>query len=72
MLRVGKTLEKEELNEQVRSKLDGKFIQLSDGFTHYELKGEQSQKTDVLVHGNVAPYVTWDNTIGALDEQCLT
>ncbi len=35
MFRIGKKLEKEELNEQVRSKLGGKFIQLSDGFTHY-------------------------------------
>ena len=28
-------LEKEELNEQTRSQLDGEFIELNDGFTHY-------------------------------------
>ena len=72
MFRIGKKLEKEALNEQVRSKLDGKFIQLSDGFTHYELKGEQSQKTVVLVHGNLAPYVTWDNTVGDLIDAGFT
>ena len=60
------------MNEQVRSNLDGKFIQLSDGFTHYELKGEQSQKTVMLVHGNVAPYVTSDNTVEDLIDAGFT
>lgn len=32
-------MEKEELNEQVRNKLAGSFVKLSEGFTHYELKG---------------------------------
>lgn len=66
MICIGENLEKEELNEQVRTELDGKFIKLSEGFTHYELKGEKGEKTVVLIHGNAAPYVTWDNTIGAL------
>ncbi|MBN2040222.1 MAG: alpha/beta hydrolase [Spirochaetes bacterium] len=59
-------LEKEELNEQTRSQLDGEFIELKDGFTHYELKGQKDRKTIVLVHGNAAPCVTWDNNVDAL------
>ncbi len=49
-------LEKEELNDQTRSLLNGEFIELSNGFTHYELKGQEDAKTIVLVHGNAAPY----------------
>jgi pimeloyl-ACP methyl ester carboxylesterase len=66
MIRIGGNLEKEELNEQARGELDGMFIELSEGFTHYELIGEEGEETVVLIHGNAAPYVTWDNTIGAL------
>ena len=61
-------LEKEELNEQTREQLDGEFIELSGGITHYELKGEKGAKTIVLVHGNAVPYVSWDNTVDALVE----
>ena len=38
---LGGNLEKEELNEQTRKQLDGEFIELSDGITHYEIKGEK-------------------------------
>lgn len=60
--------EKEELNNQTRKQLEGEFIELSDGVTHYELRGKEGAKTIVLVHGNAAPYVSWDNTIEALVE----
>ena len=66
MIFSGENLEKENLNEQFRNELDGKFVKLSEGFTHYELKGDKGEKTVVLIHGNAAPYVTWDYTIGAL------
>jgi pimeloyl-ACP methyl ester carboxylesterase len=59
-------LEKEVLNEQTRSKLPGSFIKLSDGYTHYEIKGSEDGKTIVLVHGNAAPYFTWDNNYNQL------
>lgn len=36
-------LEKEELNEQTRKYLDGKFIELSSGITHYEFKGQKDR-----------------------------
>lgn len=41
----------------------GSFVQLSAGVTHYELRGDTNGRTVVLVHGNAAPYPTWDNTI---------
>lgn len=59
-------LEKETLNQETRAKLDGNFIELSNGYTHYELKGPVDGKTIILVHGNAAPYFTWDNNIDAL------
>jgi pimeloyl-ACP methyl ester carboxylesterase len=65
---IGGDMEKEELNEQTREQLDGEFIELSGGMTHYELKGEKGAKTIVLIHGNAAPYVSWDNTVDALVE----
>jgi pimeloyl-ACP methyl ester carboxylesterase len=59
-------LEKEVLNEQTRSTLPGSFIKLSDGYTHYELKGTEDAKTILLVHGNAAPCCTWDNNYNEL------
>jgi pimeloyl-ACP methyl ester carboxylesterase len=54
------------LNEQTREHLDGEFIGLSDGITHYELKGDVGAQPIVLVHGNAVPAVSWDNTVDAL------
>lgn len=63
-------LEQEALNEETRKRLDGSFIALSDGVTHYELKGgaegDDGQPTIVLIHGNAVPYCAWDYTINAL------
>lgn len=59
-------LEKETLNQQTRARLEGSFIELSNGYTHYELKGPEDGKTIILVHGNAAPSFTWDNNIDAL------
>lgn len=59
-------LEKEVLNDQTRANIGGEFIELSDGVTHYELKGDEGRKTIVLVHGNAAPYFSWDNNFDYL------
>lgn len=32
--------------------MDGDFVELSGGVTHYELKGAKGTKTIVLIHGN--------------------
>ena len=61
-------VEVDELNDETRSQLEGQFIQLSDGFVHYELKGPPDSLVVVLVHGNAAPYFTWDYNVPALVE----
>lgn len=58
MLRVG-----QDLTAETRSGLPGEFAELSAGVTHYELRGDTAGEFVVLIHGNAAPYVTWDNTI---------
>jgi pimeloyl-ACP methyl ester carboxylesterase len=55
-----------DLTAETRKELPGDFMELSDGFTHYELLGDEANQTVVLIHGNAAPYVTWDNTIDDL------
>lgn len=61
-------VEVDELNDKTRSQLEGQFIQLSDGSAHYELKGPLDSRVVVLVHGNAAPYFTWDYNVPALVE----
>jgi pimeloyl-ACP methyl ester carboxylesterase len=39
--------------------------------THYELRGDPDGGFVVLIHGNAAPYVSWDNTIGDLADAGL-
>lgn len=63
---ITEDLEKEVLNEHTRASINGEFIELSDGVTHYELKGDEQAKTIVLVHGNAAPYFSWDNNFDYL------
>ena len=58
--------EKYELNDKTRASIGGRFIRLSDGYTHYDLSGPEAGRTVVLVHGNAAPCLTWDNTVNAL------
>jgi pimeloyl-ACP methyl ester carboxylesterase len=62
-------METEVLSDEVRAELGGDFIKLSDGYTHYELKGSEEGKTIILVHGNAAPSITWDNNIDALVDE---
>ena len=52
-----------DLTGATREKLTGSFVELSAGVTHYELRGDTEGELVVLIHGNAAPYVTWDNTI---------
>jgi pimeloyl-ACP methyl ester carboxylesterase len=55
-----------ELNEATRTKLGGSYIKLSDGVTHYQLKGPPGAKTVVLVHGATVPMWNWDEQVQAL------
>ena len=54
------------LNRETRGEIDGSFIELSSGWTHYELSGPENGPRLVLIHGNAAPMVSWDNNVGAL------
>lgn len=56
----------QDLTVETRSRLPGSFVQLPAGVTHYELRGEADAETVVLIHGNAAPYITWDRTVGPL------
>jgi len=55
-----------ELNEETRTGLHGEFIELSDGWVHYELKGPEDAQSVVLLHGNSSPYFSFDNNMDAL------
>lgn len=63
--------ETEELNELTRREASGSFVQLSDGFTHYELSNPQSEDTVVLVHGFSVPYCIFDPTFDFLTRSGL-
>lgn len=54
------------LTAAARREMPGDFAEVSAGVTHYELRGDTTGEHVVLVHGNAAPYVTWDNTIEGL------
>lgn len=57
---------RQDLTAETRKDLPGSFIELSAGVTHYELRGDADAESVVLIHGNAAPYVTWDRTVGPL------
>ena len=57
-----------ELNELTRKEVSGSFIQLSDGFTHYELSNPDAQETIVLVHGFSVPFLIYDPTFDFLTQ----
>ena len=60
--------EQQDLTAEARRGLPGGFVELPAGVTHYELQGKADAGTVVLIHGNAAPLVTWDRTIGPLSD----
>ena len=54
------------LGEQTRRIAPGSFIQLPQGFVHYELAGPADGRAVVLVHGFSVPDYLWDSTFVAL------
>jgi pimeloyl-ACP methyl ester carboxylesterase len=60
--------ETEELNEFTRKEASGSFVQLSDGFTHYELSNPEAEETVVLAHGFSVPYFIYDPTFEFLTQ----
>ena len=64
MFEIGKP----DLTPETRKELPGSFVELTVGVTHYELSGDIDGQSVVLIHGNAAPYVTWDNTVEDLGD----
>lgn len=54
--------EKKVLTTAERKNIDGKFIKLSQGITHYQLEGPENGEVVILVHGFSVPYYIWDGT----------
>jgi pimeloyl-ACP methyl ester carboxylesterase len=58
--------EQKELDDDTRSRLSGRFIQLTDGVCHYDLAGPDDGAIVVLLHGFSIPYFIWDPTFDFL------
>jgi pimeloyl-ACP methyl ester carboxylesterase len=58
--------EQRDLDAATRSTLPGQFAKLTDGYTHYEIKGPDDARTVVLAAGFSVPYYIWDPTFAAL------
>ena len=52
------------LTQETREKLSGNFVELKDGWTHYEISGPDNGLPLMLIHGNAAPMQSWDNNTG--------
>lgn len=57
-----KNIEKKELTYELRKNTNGSYVELSKGFTHYELDGPDSGKLVVMLHGFSVPYYIWNGT----------
>ena len=54
------------IDDKARSVSPGDFVQLSQGYVHYQLEGPETGETVVLVHGFSAPMFIWERTVPAL------
>jgi pimeloyl-ACP methyl ester carboxylesterase len=54
------------LDEDARASAPGQFVELTNGFTHYELAGPPDKNVVVLIHGFSVPYFIWDPTFAGL------
>lgn len=61
--------EKIELNDGVRALSGRDFVELTEGYVHYELKGPDDGELVVLVHGFSVPSYIWEPTSVGLMEQ---
>ncbi len=58
--------ETQTLDDAARALAPGQFVQLPDGFTHYELAGPPDKTVVVLIHGFSVPLFLWDQTFAGL------
>lgn len=62
-------IEMRELDEAFRASLpDAQFVELEDGFTHYEWAGPEDGPKVVFVHGFSSPSFVWDKQFHAVAE----
>ena len=61
--------ETEDLDDHARACCPGEFVQVENGFTHYQLAGPRSGQPVVLVHGFSVPYFIWDPTFQFLSSR---
>jgi pimeloyl-ACP methyl ester carboxylesterase len=58
--------ERSALDETARKGAPGRFVQLSDGVTHYRIDGPDTGRVVVLAHGFSVPLYIWDSTAAHL------
>jgi pimeloyl-ACP methyl ester carboxylesterase len=58
--------ERKTLDDAARARAPGRFVQLHDGITHYDLSGPDTGRTIVLLSGATVPFYLWDPTRDAL------
>lgn len=54
------------LSNELRSRLGGTYIQLTNGFVHYEFAGPEDGEVIVLIHGATFPMFGWDDVFKRL------
>lgn len=54
------------LDNEARASAPGQFVELSDGYTHYDIAGPEDGQVVVLVHGFSVPFYIWNTTFAAL------
>jgi pimeloyl-ACP methyl ester carboxylesterase len=64
--RITRDPEHTTLDDAARKAAPGRFVRLSDGFTHYQIDGPDSGRVVVLAHGFSVPLYLWDSTASAL------
>lgn len=58
--------ERRDLDGPAREEAPGRFVKLSDGYTHYEIRGPENGPVVALAAGYSVPYYIWDPTYAAL------
>jgi pimeloyl-ACP methyl ester carboxylesterase len=66
MMFVMRNDELKDLTDAERKTAPGSFARLSDGFVRYDVSGDATGGTAVLVHGFSTYSFTWDNTVHAI------
>jgi pimeloyl-ACP methyl ester carboxylesterase len=54
------------LDEATRRQRGGRYVELGDGVTHYELLGSTDAPVVVLIHGGTIPLYVWDAQVPVL------